>query len=284
MVEKLKQLNENVKAEWEIITPNLAAEILRKRNLYNRSLKKRTVDAYARDMENGNWRATGEPIVIDEKGILANGHHRLQAVLQSGQSIISLVVRGVSPESVDNMDQQAKRTAADVFTMNKIENAASVSSIVRTVLESRAGTSMRINGGSNYGAASITEIRDEYVTNKENYCWASKLSRKVNETNKLIAPKVIGALAYILLVDKKHPKKLVEDFFYQFADQQDFCTGVIRQLRQKLTIDAQSGQATKMSGAAKRYYLFKTWNLYATKNDQVLQGYNAKTSKTIELI
>lgn len=276
-------LNSMIKAQWEVITPEVAAEMLQHRNKYNRSLKKRTVDSYARDMKNNRWKETGEPIIIDSKGIVANGHHRLNAIVQSGSTVVTLVVRGVDPESIQEMDQQAKRTAADVFSMDRIENAASLASIVKAVLEIRVSPKMLgMNKGNATYVASMSEIRDEYLAHKNNYNWAGYISRKVNETNKLINPRIIGSLAYILLVDKKHPKEKVEEFFYQFADQRDFCSGMIRQLRQKLTQDAQGGQAAKLSGVAKRYYLFKTWNLYVTGKTQALQGFNKNS--VVELI
>jgi hypothetical protein len=63
------------------ITPDLAREWLDKHNTHNRSLRKPRVEAYAHEMRHGNWKITNEGIVFRSDGRLADGQHRLHAVV-----------------------------------------------------------------------------------------------------------------------------------------------------------------------------------------------------------
>ncbi len=83
----------------------------------NRPLKAAIVQRYARDMESGAWALTGEPIIFDSDMSMRNGQHRCAAYIRSGEEFRTLVVTGVHPKAFDRMDQQCKRSCADVFSI-----------------------------------------------------------------------------------------------------------------------------------------------------------------------
>lgn len=99
---------------WHLITPEIAEAMLL-RNAGNRRPTYGTVLFYARQMIDGDWRKTGQGILIDENGRLLDGQHRLWAVLQTGVAVWLYVVTGI--ESSGNMfafiDASKARTAAD---------------------------------------------------------------------------------------------------------------------------------------------------------------------------
>ena len=66
------------------ITPEIAAKMLEWNN-HNRPLYSATYINYARQMSNNKWRETGVPLIFDPRG-LADGQHRLKAILLSGKT------------------------------------------------------------------------------------------------------------------------------------------------------------------------------------------------------
>ncbi len=99
-----------------IITPEVATEMLQHNN-NNRSVKVKTVAAYARDMENGLWRKNDpNALIFSDTGELVDGQHRLKAVLKSGATI-PMNVTVLAPNTKAVVDRQALRTTRDVLKM-----------------------------------------------------------------------------------------------------------------------------------------------------------------------
>lgn len=104
----------SMKTSLTTVSPELANRWLKK-NVSNRRVRKLHVERLAKDMSEGRWKLTGEPITFDENGNLQNGQHRLLAIIESGASLELLVVRGVPADSFDVIDQGSQRTAADAL-------------------------------------------------------------------------------------------------------------------------------------------------------------------------
>mgnify|MGYP006286850963 FL=1 len=86
--------------EVEEITPVRASEYL-SNNAHHRKVKQKKVDSYVKDLTDGVWRLNGKTITFDSNGRLLGGQHRLHAVIQSGKSLTTLVVRGLDPEIIE---------------------------------------------------------------------------------------------------------------------------------------------------------------------------------------
>jgi hypothetical protein len=108
--------DKNVRATVEEVTPAMAEAWLGK-NLANRSVRQRVVEGYARDMRNGAWQLTGEPIKFSINGRLLDGQHRLQAVVRAEIPVEMLVVRGLPDSTQAVMDSGARRTAGDALKL-----------------------------------------------------------------------------------------------------------------------------------------------------------------------
>lgn len=139
----------------EVVTPAKAEEYLQK-NPKNRAISPKTVNAYARDMENGDWLDTGESIKFDVRGNLLDGQHRLAAVVRSGCKIRLSIVRNVVPEARKVMDTGRRRSVADNLSMDfGVKNPTQVASAARLILRWRAGmirqsTALRITDSEIY--------------------------------------------------------------------------------------------------------------------------------------
>lgn len=100
-----------ITATWEYITPALAAEYL-KQNTANRNFMPSASAIYHRDMQDNDWVITHEGIAFTESGILADGQHRLTAIVNSGVSCWFLVTRGLTEKAIEVINRGRLRTLA----------------------------------------------------------------------------------------------------------------------------------------------------------------------------
>jgi hypothetical protein len=96
----------------ERITPSKAEKLLN-RNKSNRKLRTGLAERYAFDMKAGKWTECVAPIVIYEDGDIADGQHRLWAIVDSQTTQTFIIARGVSRESGLNIDVGLPRNLVD---------------------------------------------------------------------------------------------------------------------------------------------------------------------------
>lgn len=92
----------------------------------NRKVKRRSVEAYTRSMLAGHWKLNGEPVVFYIDGTLADGQHRMMALIDAdkaspGITVPMLVVRGV--EMGVRFNTGVGRSISDQFQINGGTNA-----------------------------------------------------------------------------------------------------------------------------------------------------------------
>lgn len=97
---------------WTNITPVMAEKWLNS-NKSNRSLTPGVVEKYSADMTAGRWTECIVPIAFYEDGDVADGQHRLYAIVESNTMQRFLVLRGLSREAGLNIDTGRGRTLVD---------------------------------------------------------------------------------------------------------------------------------------------------------------------------
>lgn len=102
-----------IKVTIESITPAKAEQWLDKYNKSNRSLREGVAEQYAADMKAGKWTQCVDPIVFYDDGELADGQHRLWAIMESDTTQTFSVMRGLDRESGLNIDTGLGRTVTD---------------------------------------------------------------------------------------------------------------------------------------------------------------------------
>lgn len=107
------------------VSPELARTWLTK-NTKNRNIVQSSVDALTQDMRSGNWHFTNQGIGFYKDGTLADGQHRLHAIIKSGVTVTMQVTHGLDDEAVMGIDAHRARTTADVI--NLIGETANVKS------------------------------------------------------------------------------------------------------------------------------------------------------------
>lgn len=120
------------------ISPAAAAEILEK-NPRNRSLRPEYVRQLAGAMKRGEWMINGEPIQIAADNTLLNGQHRLNAVVESGETVPMLVVRGLQVDTQKTMDVGARRTLSDALALHGERDTTNLAAVLGLLHRYRMG-------------------------------------------------------------------------------------------------------------------------------------------------
>lgn len=103
-----------VSAEIIDLTPDLARRLIANQ-IHNRPVSKARVDLYASEMKGGRWGLNGQGLIVTSAGKLIDGQHRCKAVIETGLTIKTMLVRGVSDAAFDIIDQGKSRSVSDVL-------------------------------------------------------------------------------------------------------------------------------------------------------------------------
>jgi hypothetical protein len=98
--------------DFERITPAKASQWLN-HNKDNRKLRSGIVEKYAEDMRQNRWTKCPVPISFYADGDVADGQHRLWAIVESETTQSFLVVRGLERKDGLNLDTGLTRTLVD---------------------------------------------------------------------------------------------------------------------------------------------------------------------------
>lgn len=99
------------------------AEAWLNRNKTNRRMRPGVAEKYAHDMKTGKWTECDMPITVYEDGDLANGQHRLWAIIESGTTQWFFVLRGFPRPAGLNVDTQLPRTLVDNARIAGVDDA-----------------------------------------------------------------------------------------------------------------------------------------------------------------
>ena len=128
-------------ANLELVTVAKATAWLN-RNKSNRHLRPGVVEKYAQDMLAGKWTACAAPIVFYVDGDIADGQHRLWAIVESKKPQRFSVLRNFPREAALNIDTGVPRNLVDNARIAGIEDGLSLTLIAwsRAVEEGRRST------------------------------------------------------------------------------------------------------------------------------------------------
>lgn len=106
-----------MKTVIESVSPGMAKAYLAL-SRGNRNLRKIWVTQLARDMKAGRFLLSHESIAFLQDGSLFDGHHRLEAVVESGKTVEMRVTRGVSESCIHVVDRGRGRTTTDAYQIS----------------------------------------------------------------------------------------------------------------------------------------------------------------------
>jgi hypothetical protein len=96
----------------ELVTPAKAAEYLA-HNTLNRKILPKRVRGYREQMKRGHWPLTHQGIAFDWNGVLRDGQHRLQAIIDADTAMYQWVCRGIDPQAACVLDSGKPRSLRD---------------------------------------------------------------------------------------------------------------------------------------------------------------------------
>ncbi len=243
-------------ASFIFVTVELAKRWLTK-NDKNRKLNKALIQRYLRDMDGGNWEFTGEAVKFAADGKLLDGQHRLTALMQHGQPVLMLVVRGLTSEAQNVMDTGRKRSAADMFTIAGKDHAVLLASTSRLVL-GYLGGNITTSNSQTIGQPSNSMIRDIAVTDPM-VTWAAQVSSRV-QGNIPANPAAIGFAAWLMgRVDTADVVRYLDSI----AEMRTEGIGDPRfTLLKRLNIA--KTQRERLTSVEQAFYIVRAWNAWRT--------------------
>lgn len=137
------------KAEIVTITPKLAADWLRF-NTENRKQSSINLTRLGLAMLSGEFRFNGDAIRWTTEAVLADGQHRLEEVVETGQTIESVVVWGIEPQATITIDRNKRRTLRDHLERTGERNSKELPTVLNLAVQWDRGD--RYNLGHQSGA------------------------------------------------------------------------------------------------------------------------------------
>lgn len=257
-----------IKTGIETITTDIANEYL-SHNISNRKPNKAQIGYYARMMREGKWMLNGESIVFDNKGNLIDGQHRLMAVVASGATIKSVVVRNVDGDSFATIDQGKARCAKDSFSIMNIPNSTNISAAIRKfiMMKRHDFASMSTVAKSHYnssgkGKVSAMEHIDIYLSSPQ--FWQNEWSFGYSCYNRchIMSLTDVMAISAYLHLEKGYDLEVVHDFFKQIFFEEYTENKTLSIFRRMVVNDAMSMKNVRMTEKYKTQILIKSWEAY----------------------
>lgn len=247
-------MTERIDASVEDVTPEAAERWLGK-NERNRNLRQRIVASYARDMEAGNWRLSGEAIKFAKGGRLIDGQHRLHAVIQSGSTVKMLIVRGLQDNVQEVIDAGTARTAGDALRMRGEGLYSSLAAGARLALLF-----------NNFGTLDSSNVRPTHLEIlgfiDENPDLKTAVDMAVSRRNAIDVP--VSVLSVAVWVLARIDVDDTERFFSNLATKTDLRAGdPILALLNRLTEVRRNGRLVTRSDYLS--LIFRAWNYWRSR-------------------
>ncbi len=184
-----------VEIELRDVTPQYAEELL-SANTHNRRINSTVVGRYSVDMLADEWPFVGDPVRVEENGLLLDGQHRLAAIVMSGKTIPMIIVRGLGTDAQRSMDIGNKRTLANTFSLEglgEVTDTSTLSALLRRITVWLHDGDMDMRSANRYSNASLYSTLGR--EDKELIFRAVERGGRINRVNKLIKP-ALGSYAY----------------------------------------------------------------------------------------
>ena len=221
---------QKIKISLKKVTPEVAKDILEKKNTGNYRSMKNASNLYENDMKNKRWMFNGDTIRFDWNGVLLDGQNRLKAISDSGIPQECIFVEGLDPKCVQTIDVGYKRSPEDYikFSINKgidkyIGNFEKMYQAGATASVKLSMTLCRDNKQIGHSQAnariSNTMLIDEYMSDNMNYNESARFGKEISKLSQsVLKPSHVGGIYHYLVYRKTVDKDLVIDFFNKLAN------------------------------------------------------------------
>ena len=206
-----------VDLSFELITPEIAKQMLEHNTSNYRKLTEAQVVRYIKDLVSNLWTHTTATIAFTESGVLVDGQHRLHAIARSGKSVWMFIMRNLPEEFADDPNQDKGKMRSVGVYLNKlgVKNATTAASAIRICYRLAVGASATRNGNSN--------LTDSQVLKCVNYMpglffdWVDAVSA-AGSLKKVFATSVSAAFFYLAAC---HNEAAAQAFFDVYSKRTD---------------------------------------------------------------
>ena len=241
----------------ETITPAIAKKLLYG-NTNNRPVNPGNLAFLVKQIKSGDFHLTGETIKVANTGRLIDGQHRLMAIVESGISVKTTIVRGLEENVFKYIDTGRPRQAGDVLAIEGCGEYHLTAAAIKFIMHFKNGKYSSAAGQSAKGKeklsnSDVIDFYHKHVTQLKN---SVDFARKVK--NKVIPGSQIVGLHYIF---KAKDFNLAEEFFLRLGDGVNLSkTSPIHCLRERLLSDRI--MKLRLSSYDKMALVIKAWNAY----------------------
>jgi hypothetical protein len=263
----------------ETITPEIAQKYL-DTNPHNRPIHQPTVNTYAKQMEEGEYKLTHQGIAFDENGHLQDGQHRLLAVVQSGTTQQFWVFREMPEHNFTVIDMGRDRKTSDVLALEGFESPNLTSSISKFILAYESGARANAIAAST-GSTGKSFISNDKVLNfakshKERLETVAEMSKAwFDKFPKALEIRFIGGLYWFL---SEVDQEKANEFFEHLSSGADLSEdNPILKLRNILMHNLIAKK--KLPRSEKFALAVKAWNFYIQKRKVSKLSFNRKAGE-----
>lgn len=225
---------------WNNITPAIGINLLlRNPPGANRRLEPAKSFYYGNQMARDDWKATGQPILVDANGVLLDSQHRLYGGLIAGATFKSYVVTDI--ESIPNIfayiDNGGVRNVKDALQTAGYNGVAQV---IGNVIKFAEKVRLGLYNASGIGTAPVLSPA-QLLSIINTYPNAKKAARSaasdwVDVSDYLHGRKVMVAYVGMRIIDL-HGEDVADDFFEDIMQQGDNAPEYALALRREVEKD-----------------------------------------------
>ncbi len=199
----------SIKVDTETISPDLARELLAA-NRHNRNLRPARVAQLVEVMRRGEWILNGETIKIAADGTLLDGQHRLQAVVDSGVTIETLVMRGMPLEAQDTVDTGRRRRLADILAIEGHTDSHALGASLSMLHRFRTGKRIDYSHSGAPSPKQALDLLDREPQIRDSVREARRVTKQVGGP--------VGVFASLHCLFLEIDEEATRDFFDRLAD------------------------------------------------------------------
>lgn len=182
----------------ESISPVIAALLFLELNKHNRDFSLSKAQAYAQQMRLGYWRLIHQGIAFYQDRKLADGQHRLAAVILSGTAQRFTVFRRFEKDALEAIDTSKRRTAGEAFGITGLiakDDSKIAGSVVESVMKYET---RRLEAKS--VAPSIYEQKDWAMKHIGSLRDAMAMTHRIVKGDPVLTKPETGAIALALIL------------------------------------------------------------------------------------
>jgi len=196
------------------ITPDIASKWLKESEFNNRNISRDNLNKICSDIEKGMWVFDGNPIRFNGDGDVIDGQHRLTAIIRTGKTVKSLVIKGIADRAKLTIDTGNQRKVSDILHFDGHKNVSALASAARLLAatEQFDGDLLRYVKLSRRSYSQQT-INDVVESHPEIHDSIAYINNKKTAT-KLLGKGVASYLHYI--ISKSKHGHMANEFFDKF--------------------------------------------------------------------